>query len=248
VALAGAWFGGWTATLLIVATAAIVHFEWIGLTDGGRSAVGALSATIAAAILMTAAGFPATGFGLVAVAIVAAAVTSGGVWRPLGVVYAAALGFGLLLLRNAPEDGFQAIIFVFAVVWATDTGAFAAGRLIGGVKLWPRLSPRKTWSGAVGGLAAGIVAGVVVAAALGLTIGGPTVLLGGVLSVVSQAGDLFESWVKRRAGAKDSGRLVPGHGGLMDRVDGLVFAVTAAATIGWVGGGADHLAAGLLRW
>ncbi len=247
LALLGAWLGGWTAALLIAAATAVVHVEWIGLTDAGHPAVGILTVTIVIAIAAAAAGFPVTGLVLVAAAMVAAVIT-GSVWRALGVLYAAALGFSLLMLRGAPEDGFEAIIVLFAVVWATDTGAYAAGRLVGGAKLWPRLSPKKTWAGAAGGLVAGIVAGLAAAAALGLQVGGRTALLSGALSVAAQAGDLFESWIKRRAGAKDSGRLIPGHGGLMDRVDSLVFAAAVAGIVGWFGGGAGHLAAGLVRW
>ena len=110
-----------------------------------------------------------------------------------GVVYAAVLGFGLVTLRLTPDHGFEAMIVLFAVVWGTDTGAFFAGRLIGGPKLWPRVSPKKTWAGAVGGLAAGIAAGLLASAVLDLPVGGALFLVSAVLSVASQAGDLFES-------------------------------------------------------
>jgi phosphatidate cytidylyltransferase len=141
------------------------------------------------------------------------------------------------------------LIFTLAVVWATDTGAFFAGRLIGGVKLWPRVSPNKTWAGAVGGAVAGIVAGLV--AALILPDIEPSWSLAAValaLSVAGQVGDLAESAFKRRFGAKDSGTIVPGHGGMMDRLDSLVFASAVAFIIGWTHAGPGELARGLVRW
>jgi phosphatidate cytidylyltransferase len=158
------------------------------------------------------------------------------------------LGFGLLMLRLSPEEGRQATFFLLAVVSGTDTGAYFAGRTIGGPKLWPAISPNKTWAGAVGGLAMGLVAGLAVAAVFAVPVGPPLVAVAAVLSIAAQAGDLFESWVKRRFGAKDSGNIVPGHGGLMDRVDGLTFAAALAVLGGWLHGGAGDLAGGLLRW
>jgi phosphatidate cytidylyltransferase len=190
-------------------------------------------------------GFVTGGLIIVGLAIVAAALTMS-TWRPVGVAYAATLGASLLLLRLAP-DGLSAVLIVLAVVWATDTGAYVAGKLIGGAKLWPAVSPNKTWAGAAGGLVAGVLAGLVVAIILGLPIGAMLILVCAGLSAAAGAGDLFESWVKRSFGAKDSGRLVPGHGGLMDRVDGLVFAAGFAVLVGWLHSGAD-LARGLIFW
>ncbi len=247
LALAGAWFGGWIAALAVVAAMVIVHLEWIGLTEGKTRPVVAFTVLLALGLMAAAAGARLAGLGLSAVAVAAAAVTGGG-WRALGVVYAAVLGFGLVALRLAPDEGFAAIVVLFAAVWGTDTGAFFAGRLIGGPKLWPQISPNKTWAGAVGGLAVGVAAGTLVAAALGLRVSAILVLVIVVLSVASQAGDLFESAVKRRFGAKDSGTLIPGHGGLMDRVDGLTFAAGVGVVIGALHGGAGNLAAGLVQW
>ncbi len=132
-------------------------------------------------------------------------------------------------------------------MWATDTGAFFAGARHCGAKLWPVVSPNKTWAGAIGGLVAGALAGFIVLALRHVAFGLPLAAIVVLLSIASQGGDLFESFVKRRFGAKDSGRLVPGHGGLMDRVDGLAVAAGLAAVIGWL-----HIAAdpgqGLLAW
>jgi phosphatidate cytidylyltransferase len=247
LALAGAWFGGWIATIAIVAAVVIVHLEWIGLTEGRLMPVAAFTVVLGLGVVAAGAGAPLAGLGLIAVAIAGAALTGGG-WRPLGVGYAAVLGFGLVSLRVSPEAGFAAIVILFAVVWGTDTGAFFAGRLIGGPRLWPRVSPKKTWAGAVGGLAFGVAAGALVAGAFGLRPGGMLIVVIAALSVASQAGDLFESSVKRRFGAKDSGSLIPGHGGLMDRVDGLTFAAGLAMVIGALHGGAGHVAAGLVQW
>jgi phosphatidate cytidylyltransferase len=149
----------------------------------------------------------------------------------LGMAY---VGFGwasLLLLREAP-GGAGLVLFVMLVVWGNDIGAYLAGRLIGGPRMAPALSPGKTWSGAAGGLVLGVAAGLAVRVAFGhgASPGGPQAGLvsGVILVVVAQAGDLLESGLKRRFGKKDSGSFIPGHGGLLDRVDGLLGAATAA--------------------
>jgi phosphatidate cytidylyltransferase len=152
------------------------------------------------------------------------------------------------MLRADSELGFVATIYLFAVVWGTDIAAYFAGRAIGGPKLAPRLSPKKTWSGSLGG-----IAGAVLAATLVVLIGGvgnvaAAMVIAVVLSIVAQAGDLFESALKRRFGAKDSGFLIPGHGGLMDRLDGFVAAAVLACAVGIARGGIDAPARGLLVW
>ena len=140
-----------------------------------------------------------------------------------------------------------AVIFVFLVVWATDTAAYFSGRLIGGPKLAPRFSPKKTWSGAIGGASAAVVVGLMVALVAGIEGKLWAAAIAFALSVVSQFGDLGESALKRRFDVKDSGALIPGHGGIMDRVDGLVAAMVVAVIIGLLRGG-DDIAAGLLVW
>ena len=132
-------------------------------------------------------------------------------------------------------------------MWATDIGGYFAGRGIGGRKLWPSVSPNKTWAGAIGGL----VASLVVAggfAAFGLGKGGPMLVLAACLSIASQFGDLFESAVKRRFGVKDSSHIIPGHGGLMDRLDGYVAAIVLAAIFGVLRGGVDGVGRALMVW
>ncbi len=175
------------------------------------------------------------------------------VWGLGGVVYAAGLYFSVLVLRIGGHDdesaylGLVAILFLFAVVWASDVFAYFAGRTFGGPKLAPRISPNKTWSGFLGGVTGGMIAGyLIVAFALPEQAGIYHVALALVLSLASIAGDLFESAFKRRFGVKDSGRLIPGHGGFMDRLDGFIFAAAAAAAIGLARGGVEVAARGLL--
>lgn len=160
---------------------------------------------------------------------------TGGQRRPIlllsGAAYIALVTLSLLSLRHQPETGLQAVLWLLATVWATDIFAYVAGRSLGGPKLAPQLSPKKTWSGALGGLAAAMIVGACTA---WFWTGGSVIgvaMAGGLLSVVSQVGDLAESAVKRIAGVKDSGQLIPGHGGLLDRVDALMAAALAMAAI-----------------
>jgi phosphatidate cytidylyltransferase len=152
-----------------------------------------------------------------------------------------------MALRGDAQYGFLAIVLLFAVVWATDIAAYFAGRAIGGPKLMPKVSPNKTWSGALVGAACAVIAALAIAWYAGLALAAIG-LLALMLSALAQAGDLFESFLKRRFGAKDSGHLIPGHGGLMDRLDGFVAAAAAAAAIGLLRGGMAAPGRGLLVW
>lgn len=145
-------------------------------------------------------------------------------WIALGVPYMAGSGLALLALRENPENGLGMILFLLGVVWGTDIGAYVAGRAIGGPKLIPSVSPNKTWAGLIGGMGTATVLGYAIAYALGAERPEIALLLAPVLAVVAQIGDLFESYFKRRGGIKESGDLIPGHGGILDRIDGLVFA------------------------
>jgi phosphatidate cytidylyltransferase len=248
-ALAAAWFGGLVAGIVLALASAVVYLEWSAITGTVR-AVPPLVMPAALVAAMVSAGLdrPDIALGVLIAALVLAAVASRGLWQPLGVLYAGAFGLSFLALRLSPDYGLAAVLFLFAVVWATDTGAYFAGRLIGGPKLWPAVSPKKTWAGAAGGLVAAVLAGLAVAALAGLPVAPALILVAIVLSLVGQAGDLAESSLKRLFGVKDSGNIIPGHGGLMDRVDGLIFASVAAAAIGWMHGGPGRMAEGLVRW
>jgi phosphatidate cytidylyltransferase len=168
-------------------------------------------------------------------------------WGAGGILYAGALLTAPIILRRDHDLGLAAMLFLFGLVWATDIAGYFAGRTIGGPKLAPRISPNKTWSGAIGGIIGAIIAGLAVAQFFHLKLT-PIVIIALVLSVVAQAGDLFESAVKRRFGAKDAGKLIPGHGGVMDRLDGFIAAAIVAAAVGVLHRGLGAAAHGLLLW
>jgi phosphatidate cytidylyltransferase len=251
VAIAIAYAGGFLWTLLVTLAAIGLYVEWLIVIGAGRrprvTAAGALALAAAGACLGAGrldAALPVLAIGLL---VVAAISPEQRWWTIAGFCYAVVAEVASVLLRQDPEEGFVALMFVLLVVWATDIGGYFAGRGIGGPKLWPRVSPKKTWAGAVGGF----VGSLVVAAGFAAFGLGPVALLlvlGAVLSVVSQFGDLFESAVKRRFGVKDSSHLIPGHGGLMDRLDGFVAAVAVAAIFGFLRGGADGVGRGLMVW
>jgi phosphatidate cytidylyltransferase len=253
LAIGAAYLGGWPFALFWSLAAIGVFWEWASLVGGGerRLIVALGGAALVMALALAAGGrliaaLGVTALGVAGLAAMAPAQQRG--WVAGGVPYAAAIGMAPVVLRSDTEDGFLAVMFLFAIVWTTDIVAYFLGRLIGGPKLLPRVSPKKTWSGALGGLAAAVLAALAVAAAAGLSALTSIAVVAAILSAVAQAGDLFESHVKRRFGAKDSGHLIPGHGGLMDRLDGFVLAAAVAAVIGIVRGGLAAPARGLLVW
>jgi len=153
-------------------------------------------------------------------------------WNAFGVLYVGIPPLSLLVLRQVPH-GFLLVLSVFIAVWSTDTGALVTGNLIGGPKLWPRLSPNKTWSGAFGGALSAVLCTVILFMIVGWNIE-VGALFGLAMSVVGQLGDLFESWIKRRVGRKNSGSLIPGHGGVLDRIDSILF-VAPLVTLAVIG-------------
>ena len=150
-------------------------------------------------------------------------------WTIAGFFYAIVPALALLWLRDRAPQGLEMVFWVFIVTWTTDIGAFFAGRAIGGPKLAPSISPNKTWAGLIGGMISAALAGwawtqyVMLPEAL--------IWLAPLFAAAAQGGDLFESWLKRRSGAKDSGSLLPGHGGVLDRLDGLVVVATLTALL-----------------
>jgi phosphatidate cytidylyltransferase len=253
LAIGTAYLGGWAFALFWGAAAIGVLWEWISLVAPSeeRSMLLIGGAALALAVALS-------GMGHALAAIVVLAMGALGVaaltlaprraWIAGAVVYAGALAVAPIVLRLDEEDGFLAVIFLFAIVWMTDIGAYFAGRALRGPKVVPQVSPNKTWAGAVGGLLAAILAAVAVAKLGALSAIFPLAVLALALSVFAQAGDLFESFLKRRFHAKDSSHLIPGHGGLMDRLDGFVTASVAAALIGLLRGGFEAPGRGLLIW
>jgi phosphatidate cytidylyltransferase len=169
-------------------------------------------------------------------------------WMVGGLVYAGVLLLCPIVLRGDPALGLAAMLFVFAIVWVTDIAAYFVGRAVGGPKLWPAVSPNKTWSGAVAGTLGGVAAGLLVVKLAELVVAPMLVIVALALSVAAQLGDLLESAIKRHFGAKDAGQLIPGHGGLMDRLDGFLTAAAAAVMVGLLRGGLEGPARGLLVW
>lgn len=249
--IAIAWMGGWLWLLLVTAAAALLYFEWLMIVGASRNwpVVGVGVAALVIAGLCLALGHPGPMLVTIAAGFVLCGLLAQGQrwWTSSGFAYAAAALVASALVRFDPCMGFVALMFVLLVVWVTDIGGYFAGRGLGGPKLWPRVSPKKTWAGAIGGLALSLV----IAAAFALLGFGrmlPLLLLGTALSVVSQLGDLFESAIKRRFGVKDSSQIIPGHGGLLDRLDGFVAAIVFAALIGFMRGGLDGVGRGFMVW
>jgi phosphatidate cytidylyltransferase len=263
VAIGIAYLGGWIFAAFWGIAAIVVMWEWATLVAGaGRRSVlmtGIVAVALSAALAASSTGasdalrdlrFAAAAIVLVMgmLALAAIAPRQRASWLAAGVPYAGAMALAPIVLRSDAEFGFIAMMFVFAVVWATDIAAYFVGRAVGGPKLAPRLSPNKTWSGSIGGLAGAVLAAVLVVHFGGVGSMPPAIVVAMALSTVAQIGDLAESAIKRRFGVKDASALIPGHGGLMDRLDGFVAAAMLACLIGLAHGGMDAPARGLLIW
>jgi phosphatidate cytidylyltransferase len=230
------WSQGSFACLVALGAAALA-WEWDRLCGGaGFGATGlALALPLLAAIAFAALDRP--GFALLLVALAAALGLATGwfegparaFWRGVGACYIGLPAVSLVWLRG--EGGWRTMLWVFLVVWATDIGAYAAGRLVGGPKLWPRVSPNKTWSGLLGGVLAAVAAGAAAMEIFTQASPGPAAALSILLALLAVAGDLAESAIKRHFQVKDTSDLIPGHGGLFDRVDGLLAVGPAVALI-----------------
>ena len=232
VALAAVWFGGIPFWMLCVVLGIVMMGEWADLhatpASTKRLSQYALSVPLAAMMPMLGVGPGFFALGLLVGAAFFVVITTRLSGLARGIFYVGLPIMALLLLRRQ-EEGIVFTIWALALVWACDIGAYAAGRLIGGPKLAPSISPNKTWAGLAGGvLLASLFAAFMhyrFGLALRLTLATPA------LAVLAQGGDLYESWLKRQAGVKDSGTVLPGHGGVLDRLDGLVPVAPVAALL-----------------
>lgn len=247
------YLGGWYFSGLVIVACAILCWEWWRIA-GATSSLSSLA--IDGTTLLCAVGAMSLGTYWIALSalalgfVISAVVTlwSGRrIWAAIGQPYIALPAFAILWFRADPSFGFLAVLFLFLVVWTTDSAAYFVGRGIGGPKLWERVSPNKTWAGFIGGTLASAVAGLIFALVCNL----PNILaicgLSVFLSVGAQGGDLLESSIKRTFGIKDASHVIPGHGGVFDRVDGLIVALVLGALIALLKDGAEPARA-LLIW
>ena len=253
-ALVSVWQGGFVFDLIWLGAALAVGCEWQNLIAAPNRRVRFFLVALGLVVSAYFAGKAWFGtacslLGGCGFALALAAGPGRRIWAFGGIVYAGLLLVSAGALHGSAEYGARSIVWLFATVWGTDVFAYFGGRLIGGAKLWPKISPSKTWSGTLTGVFAGAFLGTAIGA-YGLSDplrAMPLFALGLAAAAVSQGGDVFESWVKRRFGTKESSGLIPGHGGFMDRLDGFI---AAAAFVTLFGGarGLDSIAAGLFDW
>jgi phosphatidate cytidylyltransferase len=242
VALAAVWWGITAIAPLVACLAGMMAWEWGRLIGRMRTRLDAalFVGTAAASVLGAGFGSPTIG-GLIALAGVAGLVVLGPGRRPgwtaLGMVWVIVPSIGFVRLRADPIAGLPTALWLLALVWATDSAAYAVGRSLGGPKLAGRISPNKTWSGLFGGIAAAMLVGLAVELLYETSPRWEITLLSGGLAVVEQIGDIAESYAKRRFGAKDSGSLIPGHGGVLDRLDGMLAVIGAVMLLTIFAGG-----------
>ena len=257
VALALTYSGLPAFAMMIGVFVTAMAWEWGRLVRGKGLdlAFGAQCVTTAIAAFTTAAGLPAYALLLVIAGGVAVflirslrgSAISEACWSAAGVYYAGAPAIALIWIRGDAQFGWLAILYLFAIVWTTDTAAYVFGRTLGGPKLAPRISPKKTWSGFLGGSLSAALVGGLFGAWIGDTNSVKLAILSLVLALAAQFGDLGESALKRAFGMKDTSGLIPGHGGVLDRLDGLIFVAVAAALLVWAVDPAEPGRA-LLRW
>ena len=253
LALFTAYLGGWPFALFWGAAALAILWEWITLVVGPayRLMFSSCGAALVIAGFVAWLGRPVAALLMVGLGALAAAVFAPPerrLWVSIGVGYGGAMLLAPMFLRADSTYGFVVIVLLFAIVWTTDVLGYFAGRAFGGPKLLPAVSPKKTWSGAIAGAAGAMIIALLVVGLFGSFNSLAIIIIALVLSVLAQGGDLFESWVKRQFGVKDSSRLIPGHGGVMDRLDGFWAAAFAACLIGLLRGGFDGPGRGLLLW
>ncbi len=237
IVLLCAWAGGIWFALLTAIFVAVGGHEWSRLCDMERSLMVALQTSLGPVVAIAFATVGPTAGMLALIAAVGIAGLAGNriarnsIWPILGVCFLAVPAVAILILRADPQFGLEGVFFLFGVVWLTDIGAYGVGRVIGGPRLAPSISPGKTWAGAVGGLLLAVAGAYWGAGFMEIQLPIGAIPLAIFLSIATQFGDLFESWVKRRFNKKDSGTIVPGHGGILDRIDGLLIAAPVMAAI-----------------
>jgi phosphatidate cytidylyltransferase len=253
LAFLAAYLGGVPFTIFWTVAALAVLWEWITMVAGRsyRLMFSVCGGAIAVAGFVAWLGRPIASLLMVGLGALAAAIFAPRerrLWVTAGIGYAGSLLLATMFLRADDVLGFAVIVILFAIVWTTDILGYFAGRIFGGPKLWPAISPKKTWSGAIAGALGAMIVAIAVSELFGSFNKLSIVIVALMLSVLAQLGDLFESWVKRLFGAKDSSNLIPGHGGVMDRVDGFWAAALAGCLVGLLRGGFDAPARGLLVW
>jgi phosphatidate cytidylyltransferase len=234
LAFGAVWAGGFVFAAFASIMAFVVFLEWTAIIGLTAFEIARFRAAVNMLLLLALLNL----FGVIAAMVslllftVLAQVSAAGTtqqlanWTAAAVFYCGAAAIALVGLRNG-QGGISAVLLLFAIVWGTDIGAYFVGRKLGGPKLAPKISPGKTQSGAVGGLVVAMVGAAIIAAATGLLSPVTAILIAAFVSIISQMGDLFESYIKRRFKVKDSGSIIPGHGGMFDRVDGLMPAAIA---------------------
>lgn len=246
--LAACLYFGWPYFhLLILGAAGLMAWEWAGLCGRGTAGRAGFALMAVCAVVVALASFAMPGEASLVLILGAPAVAllawperaSDAVWLGAGAFYVGGAAWAAVALFDLFRDGAWAVAWIFWVVALTDIGAFLAGRAFGGARLAPRLSPNKTWSGFFGGLAFAALAGLLFALVADRPAAGFHIAAALVASLVAQGGDLFESLLKRRFGAKDSGKSIPGHGGLLDRVDGVVPVLILVAVLASLRGGVE---------
>ena len=251
--LAATYYGGYYFNLMVGLAAFLLSWEWNRLCGRGMGVLAMLVTTGSiCAVILTSMG--SLSQGLLLIAVCSGAIlgftyliryATGSAWQAFGIrpgwlavglVYIGVPCAALVWLR-AREDGQEIVFWMFALVWAVDIGAYIVGRLVGGPKLAPSVSPNKTWAGLIGGIFCAALIGAEAAEYLNLPRFAPLIVFSAGMAVIEQGGDLVESWIKRRFSVKDMGSIIPGHGGLFDRVDGLLAVACATAIVAAVAEG-----------
>lgn len=253
--IACAWFGGIWFKGFVLLLAGLMAHEWASMVHPKNPVqyILHMGAAACGTVLPEAVGVEYAllvilGLALVSGAMVRAGRSAASKWSYFGIFYVGFPALAFVLLRGDPDYGFAAILWIFLIVWSADTLAYFAGRIIGGPKLAPSISPKKTWAGLGGAVAGSALVSIIFAYVTQLNGIWALAILAACLALVEQAGDLFESSLKRFHGVKDAGGLIPGHGGIIDRVDGLIAVAVVAALIGIFRDQGVSAARGLLHW